>query len=69
MPRYRPLLIGACLTVAAALAPAQAVKYGPAPGQPAADFSLPDQDGRTETLHSVMGSKGLMLVFYRSADW
>ena len=57
------------MAVAAALAPAQTVKYGPEPGQPAADFSLPDQDGRAQTLHSVMGPKGLMLVFYRSADW
>jgi len=69
MPRFRPLFFGACLAVAAALLPAQAVKYGPAPGQRAADFSLPAQDGRTQTLRSVMGPKGLMLVFYRSADW
>ena len=69
MPRYRPLAFGACLALAAALLPAQAVKYGPEPGQPAADFALPDQDGRTQTLRSLMGPKGLMLVFYRSADW
>ena len=69
MSRFRPLTIGACLTLAAALLPAQAVKYGPAPGQRAAEFSLPDQDGRSRTMRSVMGPKGLMLVFYRSADW
>jgi hypothetical protein len=68
MPRFRPPF-GAALALAAALLPAQTVKYGPAPGVRGPDFSLPDQDGRTQTLHSVMGPKGLMLVFYRSADW
>jgi peroxiredoxin len=33
------------------------------------DFSLLDQKGQSRTLSSVMGPKGLMLVFYRSADW
>jgi peroxiredoxin len=33
------------------------------------DFSLADQAGKTWTLQSVMGPKGAMLVFFRSADW
>jgi hypothetical protein len=33
------------------------------------DFSLPDQSGRTQTLRSIMGPRGAMLVFLRSADW
>jgi hypothetical protein len=33
------------------------------------DFAAPDQVGRTQTLKSIMGPKGAMLVFYRSADW
>jgi peroxiredoxin len=33
------------------------------------DFSLLDQKGQSRTLSSLMGPKGLMLVFYRSADW
>ena len=33
------------------------------------DFALVDQNGRTQTLKNVMGPKGLMLVFFRSADW
>jgi peroxiredoxin len=32
-------------------------------------FSATDQNGRTQTLASVTGSKGAMLVFFRSADW
>jgi len=33
------------------------------------DFTLADQHGRKRTLQSVMGPKGAMIVFYRSADW
>jgi hypothetical protein len=34
-----------------------------------AGFRRPDQAGRTQTLKSIMGPKGAMLVFCRSADW
>jgi len=47
----------------------QNTRTGPAVGQPAPDFSLQDQSGRTQTLKSVGGPKGTMLVFFRSADW
>jgi hypothetical protein len=47
----------------------QNANTGPAIGQPVPDFSLPDQSGRTQTLKSVSGPKGTMLVFFRSADW
>ncbi len=42
---------------------------GPQIGQRALDFRLPDQHGRPQTLASVAGPKGTMLVFFRSADW
>lgn len=42
---------------------------GPQVGQRAIDFSLPDQNGRLRPLKSLAGSKGTMLVFFRSADW
>lgn len=42
---------------------------GPAVGGKAPDFDAADQNGQTRTLQSLMGRKGLMLVFYRSADW
>jgi hypothetical protein len=45
------------------------VGTGPAAGDRVPDFAAPDQVGRTQTLKSVMGPKGVMLVFYRSADW
>ena len=44
-------------------------KLGPQVGERVPDFSLKDQNGKTWTLQSIMGPKGAMLVFYRSADW
>ena len=44
-------------------------KLGPQVGSRVPDFSLLDQKGQSRTLASLMGPKGLMLVFYRSADW
>ncbi|MBS1817604.1 MAG: redoxin domain-containing protein [Acidobacteria bacterium] len=44
-------------------------KLGPQVGQTVPDFSLTDQNGKTWTRQSIMGPKGAMLVFYRSADW
>jgi len=44
-------------------------KLGPQVGERVPDFSLPDQNGKPQTLQSIMGPKGAMLVFIRSADW
>ena len=44
-------------------------KLGPQIGERVPDFTLTDQQGQPRTLASLMGPKGLMLVFYRSADW
>jgi peroxiredoxin len=38
-------------------------------GQKAPDFSARDQFGKTQTLESLRGTKGTVLLFYRSADW
>ena len=43
-------------------------KLGPQVGIRVPDFALLDQKGQSRTLASLMGPKGLMLVFYRSAD-
>jgi hypothetical protein len=48
---------------------AQPPKTGPAVGQFVPDFSAQDQANRTQTLKSILGPKGAMLVFFRSADW
>lgn len=42
---------------------------GPQVGERVPDFDLKDQNGKSWTLHSMMGPKGAMLVFFRSADW
>ena len=44
-------------------------KTGPAVGTPVSTFSLLDQTGKSQTLKSLQGPKGLLLVFTRSADW
>ena len=44
-------------------------RLGPQVGERVPDFTLADQSGRQRTLQSIMGSRGAMLVFVRSADW
>jgi len=44
-------------------------RLGPQVGERVPDFSLPDQTGRVRNLDSIMGPRGAMLVFLRSADW
>ena len=44
-------------------------RLGPQVGQRVPDFSLRDQTGRLRNLQSIMGPRGAMLVFFRSADW
>ena len=44
-------------------------KLGPQIGSRVPDFTLLDQNGQSRTLTSLTGPKGLMLVFFRSADW
>jgi hypothetical protein len=42
---------------------------GPAVGQPLPAFEAPDQHGRLRSFADLKGAKGLVLLFYRSADW
>ncbi len=42
---------------------------GPEPGEHVPDFSLPDQEGALRSVANLAGPRGLLLVFYRSADW
>jgi cytochrome oxidase Cu insertion factor (SCO1/SenC/PrrC family) len=44
-------------------------QLGPQVGEVVPDFSLPDQNGEIWTRDSIMGPRGAMLVFIRSADW
>ena len=56
-------------TAGAVSAPVDVTKLGPQVGDKVPDFSLADQHGQTRTLASLMGPKGLVLAFNRSADW
>jgi len=66
--------LGALVSVipAGAQAPAPVVdiaKLGPQVGATVPPVSGTDQFGKAQTLASLSGPKGLMLVFSRSADW
>ena len=49
--------------------PIDVSKLGPQVGERVPDFNLKDQNGKSWTLQSILGPKGAMLVFFRSADW
>lgn len=42
---------------------------GPKFGENVPEFTLPDQQGIQQTLESIMGPNGAMLLFHRSASW
>jgi hypothetical protein len=67
------LVAAACAAAVAVNAqtrtPIDITKLGPQVGERVPDFTLNDQNGRPRTLQSVMGTRGAMLVFIRSADW
>lgn len=46
-----------------------ASEYGPATGSHMPGFELPDQDGKLRSLNSLLGPKGAVILFFRSADW
>jgi len=49
--------------------PIDVASLGPQVGERVPAFSLPDQNGRVRTLESILGPKGALLLFHRSADW
>ncbi|MBM3798011.1 MAG: hypothetical protein FJW31_29130 [Acidobacteria bacterium] len=62
-------VIGLAALALAAQQAAVELPSGPAVGARVPDFTLTDQAGRPRTLASLMGKRGLMLSFVRSADW
>lgn len=42
---------------------------GPAVGHRLPAFEAVDQEGRRRTFESLRGPRGLVLLFFRSADW
>ena len=60
---------GVLAATIAAQQPIDPQTLGPKIGERLIDFSLPDQHGVTRSLRSLVGPKGVVLVFFRSADW
>ena len=61
-----------CMLLVSTAVGAQAptiAKLGPQIGDRFPPFSGVDQFGRVQTLDSVVGKDGAMVVVYRSADW
>lgn len=72
MNRFRPAVAIPLLLwcgIAAAQEPAKIQKTGPPVGARIPAFELPDQTGRKQTFESLRGPQGLVLLFFRSADW
>ncbi len=71
--RYLVALLVLGMSVATAVAqpqtPVAVDALGPQPGARVPEFTATDQTGRSHTLKSLLGPKGAMLVFSRSADW
>jgi hypothetical protein len=63
------LLSLSALPLVLAQAASQPKEVGPAVGQQIPPFKARDQFGREQTLSSLVGPKGLILLFVRSADW
>jgi hypothetical protein len=51
------------------MASIELMSIGLAVGQKAPAFSVHDQFGRIQTLETLKGAKGTVLLFFRSADW
>jgi hypothetical protein len=49
--------------------PIDVASLGPQVGEEVPAFSLPDQNGQVQTLESILGPNGALLLFHRSADW
>jgi hypothetical protein len=68
-----PMLNGGCDMLVGILiaghVSAQTIKTGPDVGEKVPAFSAWDQERRPATLQSIVGPRGAMLVFFRSADW
>jgi hypothetical protein len=51
------------------MASVESMSIGLAVGQKAPAFSVRDQFGRVQTLDTLKGTNGTVLLFFRSADW
>jgi hypothetical protein len=72
MNNYRSSIIGlVVLLLVSSLCFSQTIPFdvGVKVGQRIPRFALTDQQGGTREFASLKGSQGLVLLFFRSADW
>jgi hypothetical protein len=62
-------LLGLSLAAAMTQVPAPSLDIGPAVGGAVPRFEARDQTGRLRTFEDLKGPNGLVLLFFRSADW
>jgi cytochrome oxidase Cu insertion factor (SCO1/SenC/PrrC family) len=65
----RILALSAVTLVPMLLTAQSEIPTGPAVGEKIPGFEAVDQSGRPQTFETLKGAKGLLLLFYRSADW
>lgn len=67
--RFGTLGLAATLIAATAMAASGSSAPGPEPGTTAPSFEALDQEGVRRDFQSLAGENGLLLLFFRSADW
>ena len=67
--RMLAAIVAAATTAAVAAQTSDPQTVGPRVGDRVPDFTLTDQHGTSRSLRSTFGPKGVVLVFFRSADW
>jgi hypothetical protein len=65
----RLLLVGVIISLGIGFRATAQDMPGVAVGKSAPIFQARDQFGKQQTISSLMGRNGLVLLFFRSADW
>lgn len=67
--RRRDWALGLAASLFLMSAPASGIAAGPEVGESIPAFEAIDQSGTARDFASLTGERGLLLLFYRSADW
>ena len=67
--RFGAFALAAFLAVPAVLASDYSDGWGPPVGNAIPEASLMDQSGQPQTFAGLLGPRGLLIFFNRSADW
>lgn len=69
LPAGQPTRVDVVFASSLSFAARQPIKTGPDMGSKAPHFEAVDQNGQMQTLKTISGLRGAILVFFRSADW